>query len=113
MNEFINLGYLGSLTGCVAVVILLTQFFKEIIDKYVKIPTKYVTFLFSLVTMLAYQLGTNTFTFKGIYILLLNAIIVTLTATGGYEYTVKPITEKKQESPVKQINPTKITNDIK
>lgn len=107
MNEFINLGYLGSLTGCVAVVILLTQFFKEIIDKYVKIPTKYVTFLFSLITMLAYQIGTNTFSFKNIYILLLNAIIITLTACGGYEYTVKPIKEKKEEKSVD------ITNDIK
>lgn len=96
MNEFINLSYLGSLTGCVAVVILLTQFLKEIIDKYVRVPTKYVTFIFSLLTLLAYQLGTGTFSFKNIYILLLNSIIVTLTAAGGYEYTVKPIKEKKE-----------------
>lgn len=95
MSEFINIDYLGSLTGCVAVVILLTQFFKEIITKYVKIPAKYVTFIFSLTTMLAYQICTGSFSFKNIYILLLNSIIVTLTASGGYEYTIKTIQENK------------------
>jgi len=90
MDNFITIDYLGTLAGVVVVVTLLTQFTKEIIDtKLKKIPTKFVTFFYALVTMVVYQLISKTFDWKLIYITIINSIIVTLTSQGGYEWIFK------------------------
>lgn len=85
IENFIDISYLATLTGCVAVVMLLTQFTKELIDKYFKkIPTKYIVFVYALVTIVVYQITTSTFDIKNLYITLINAIIIALTSIGAY-----------------------------
>lgn len=90
MENFITIDYLGTLAGVTVIVTLLTQFTKELIDtKLKKIPTKFVAFFYALVTILVYQLVTGTFKWNMIYVTIINSIIVTLTAQGGYEWIFK------------------------
>lgn len=92
MDNFITLDYMGTFVGMVAIVVLLTQFTKDLIDKYLsKIPTKYVVFVYALIVIFAYQLMTNTFDTKKVLLTILNAILITMTAQGGYEWLYKPI----------------------
>ncbi|MCM0650511.1 hypothetical protein NBE98_19280 [Clostridium swellfunianum] len=97
MDKFVTLDYLGTFAGMVAAVVLITQFTKELIDKFAKnLPTKYVVFVYSLIILIAYQLMTNTFEFSRLLLTIINAILLTMTAQGGYEWTFKPIEQKNK-----------------
>lgn len=95
MDNFITLNYLGSFVGMVAVIVLITEFSKNLVDKYLKqIPTKYVVFVYSIIVLLGYQLMTCTFDKTKILLVLINAILLAMTAQGGYEWIFKPIEQK-------------------
>lgn len=95
MDNFITLNYLGSFVGMVAVIVLITEFSKDLVDKYLKqIPTKYVVFVYSIIVLLGYQLMTCTFDKTKILLVLINAILLAMTAQGGYEWIFKPIEQK-------------------
>jgi hypothetical protein len=96
MDNFITLDYLSTFVGMVTVVLLFTEFTKELIDKFAKgLPTKYVVFLYSLLTIIGYQVMSNTFDASKLLLTIINAMILTMTAQGGYEWTFKPIEKKK------------------
>ncbi len=98
MDNFITLDYLSTFAGMVAVVVLITQFTKELIDKVAKwLPTKYVVFIYSLIVIIGYQITTNTFSSSKLLITIINAMILTMTAQGGYEWVFKPIEIKSQD----------------
>jgi len=99
MDNFITLDYLSTFVGMVTVVMLFTEFTKELIDKFAKgFPTKYVVFLYSLLTILGYQFMSDTFDASKLLLTVINAIILTMTAQGGYEWTFKPIEKKKSNN---------------
>jgi len=99
MDNFITLDYLSTFVGMVTVVMLFTEFTKELIDKFAKgLPTKYVVFLYSLLTILGYQFMSDTFDTSKLLLTVINAIILTMTAQGGYEWTFKPIEKKKSNN---------------
>lgn len=98
MDKFISIDYLSTFVGMVAVVVLITQFTKELIDKVVKwVPTKYVVFAYSLIVYVGYQLMTSNFKVSEILLTVINAMLLTMTAQGGYEWVVKPL-EKKPDN---------------
>lgn len=95
MDNFITLNYMGTFIGMVAIIVLITQFSKDLVDKYLaEIPTKYVVFIYSLVVIIGYQLMSNTFEPKLLLLTLFNAILLTMTAQGGYEWLYKPVEMK-------------------
>lgn len=95
MDNFITLDYMGTFAGMVAIVVLLTQFTKDLIDKMSsKLPTKYVVFLYSLIIIIGYQVMSGTFKISKLLLTIVNAIMLTMTAQGGYEWVFKPIEQK-------------------
>lgn len=97
MDNFITVDYLSTFVGMVAVVVLITQFTKDLVDKVAKwLPTKYLVFIYSLIVLIATQLMTNTFDISKLFLTLINAMLLTMTAQGGYEWVFKPIEKKSQ-----------------
>jgi hypothetical protein len=95
MNNFITVDYLSTFVGMVAAVVLVTQFTKDLVDKISNgLPTKYITFIYSFIILIGYQLMTGTFVPKDFILLILNAILITMTAQGGYEWLYKPVEMK-------------------
>jgi hypothetical protein len=95
MDNFITTDYLSTFVGMVAVVVLITQFTKDLVDKVAKwLPTKYLVFLYSLVVMIGYQVMTGTFKASQLLLTVINSILITMTAQGGYEWVFKPIEQK-------------------
>jgi hypothetical protein len=95
MDNFITLDFLSTFGGMVTVVVLITEFTKDLIGRYTKgLPTKYIVFLYSLLTILSYQIMSNTFNFSQLFLTFVNAIVLTMTAQGAYEWTFKPIEQK-------------------
>jgi hypothetical protein len=99
MDNFITLDYLSTFAGMVAVVMLVTQFTKDLVDKVARwLPTKYVVFVYSVVVYLGYQIMTKTFDISQILLTILNCILITMTAQGSYEWMIKPIENKTKSS---------------
>jgi hypothetical protein len=95
MDNFITLDYLSTFVGMVAVVVLITQFTKDLIDKIAKwLPTKYIVFIYSLIVLIGYQVMSNTFEASKLLLTIINAMLLTMTAQGGYEWVFKPIEQK-------------------
>ena len=91
MEEFVSLGYLGTLGGCVAVVTIFT----EIIKKYVKniSPKWFVLIVTVIVIALRQALVLSDISPHGITEAFINAGICLCAATGLYEFAFKPIEE--------------------
>ena len=89
MNEYITLAYLGTFAGMVVVVNIVEQFLKPLIDKIKKIHTRYIVWLIAMILSFALQAITGSFNAEIVYLLLLNSILVTLTAMGTYELVKK------------------------
>lgn len=95
MDNFITLDFLSTFGGMVTVVVLITEFTKELIGRLTKgLPTKYIVFLYSLLTIISYQIMSNTFDASKLFLTVVNAIVLTMTAQGAYEWTFKPIEQK-------------------
>ena len=91
MNEYLSLESIGTFAGMVVAINLIVQFLKPLLDKVKKIPTRYLVWAIAVIVSTAYQAITGTFTASVIYLLLLNSILLTLTAMGSYEATIKKI----------------------
>ena len=91
MNEYITYEFLGTFAGMVVVLNLLVQFFKPLIDKLKKIHTQYVVWVIAVLLTFAVQAATGTFTADIILRLILNSVLLALTAMGSYEKLIKPL----------------------
>lgn len=120
MDNFITLQYMGSFVGMVAIVVLLTQFSKDLVDNVAKwLPTKYVVFIYALIVIFGYQLMSNSFDSTKILLTVINAILLTMTAQGGYEWLYKSVEQKAANailenstaSLIKTIDPNQIYNN--
>jgi hypothetical protein len=99
MDNFITVEYYSTFAGMVGVVVLITQFTKELVDKFAKwLPTKYLVFIYSLTVLVVYQVMSNTFDVSKIFLTIINAMLLTMTAQGGYEWVFKPIEHKSQQN---------------
>jgi len=98
MDEFVTLGYLGTLGGCVGVVTLVTQVAKQ----YVDISPKWWVLIVSVtVVMIRQAVFVGDMSGYGIAEAGVNILICMAAASGLYEFTVKPAEkaiERKQHN---------------
>ena len=91
MNEYITLNYLATFAGMVVVVNLIVQFLKPLIDSVKKIHTRYLVWVIAIILSVTVQAITGAFTAETITLLILNSVLITLTAMGTYEVTLKKL----------------------
>lgn len=90
-NDFLDIKYISTFMGTVVVTMLMVQFFKEL--PYIKrVPTKYFTFIIAFFNILMCSFFTNAFSTANLYLMFINAMLVTFTATGGYDFSFKNVT---------------------
>lgn len=91
LDSFITWDFLGQYMGVVIVTMILVQFVKEL-PWIKKIPTKYLTAIIAFITLLSAQIGAHKFSWDGeLYLIFLNSILVTMTATGGWDFANKKV----------------------
>lgn len=88
-NDFLSVDYVASYLGSIVVIMLVTQFVKEL-PWIVKLPTRYLVFLIALGHLLVFV--RPAYTVEAIALTLINALLLTLTATGGYDFAIKKTT---------------------
>lgn len=88
---------LATIGGAAMATLLIVQLLKLPLDKVWKIPTRIIVFVISFVV-----LGLATYFTTGLdantaLLTVINAVIVALTAMGGYELTFKKIEERQAD----------------
>ena len=88
MNDFFTWNLLGTYSGAILAVTLITQFIKGIgfIDR---IPTRFVSWIVAVIVLILAQLFTATLSWSSGVMTLLNAVVVSLAATGTYDACTK------------------------
>lgn len=81
MEGFITWEALATYTTFVTIVFAVVEFIKEL-GVFKKIQTKYLSFLVSLLLMVAFNLQQGTFVLVDIVLYILSAIIISLGANG-------------------------------
>lgn len=108
MDTFLTWEYVATFAGLVFATNLFVNFTKEL--PYVKdMPTKYYTSIVAFVLIIMSNLSSGVFDYKNIPLMILNSVIITFTATGGYDFTNKTI---KTDNQVED-STSAITNDFK
>ena len=87
---------LATIGGAAMATMLIVQLLKLPIDKVWKIPTRIIVFLIAAIILCLATYFTQGLTWNTALLTVINAVIVALTAMGGYELTFAKI-EKKNE----------------
>lgn len=95
-TDFLTIDYISTFMGTVAVTMLVVQFLKDL-PGIKKIPTRYFTFVIAFLNILICSALTGNFAVSNLYLMLINAVLVCFTATGGYDFAVKNVTIKTQK----------------
>lgn len=82
--EFFTWDYLATFAGALAVVVLLTQMFKDM-GVLQKVPTQLVSWIIAYVVILLAQIFTNTICAQNAVLALFNSAMVSLAANGGFD----------------------------
>ena len=95
MNEFMNYEALATFGGLAAAVAIIVQFTKSIIKRqFADYAIRIYAFIIALVlTFIFARSGEGV---EGIALTVINAILVTLAALGGYEVIADPFAEKEK-----------------
>ena len=96
-TDFLTIDYLCTYMGTVVVTMLIVQFLKEL-PGIKKIPTKYFTFIVAFLNILICSALTGNFAVSNLYLMLINAVLVCFTATGGYDFAVKSVKIQKDKN---------------
>lgn len=95
MNEFMNYEILATFSGLAAAVAIIVQFTKSIIKRqFADYAIRIYAFIIALA--LTFIFARNGEGVEGITLTVINAILVTLAALGGYEVIADPFAEKKK-----------------
>ena len=87
---------LATIGGAAMATMLIVQLLKLPLDKVWKIPTRIIVFIIAAIVLTLATYFTQGLTWNNALLTLINAVIVALTAMGGYELTFAKI-EKKNE----------------
>ena len=87
---------LATIGGAAMATLLIVQLLKLPLDKVWKIPTRIIVFLIAAIILTLATYFTQGLTADTAILTIINAVIVALTAMGGYELTFAKI-EKKNE----------------
>lgn len=94
MNEFITAEVLTTFAGLVTGTGIIVQVLKYLLDEYINDaivrPIVFVT-----ATILTFIFAGDISSLQGIVLTLLNSLLVTLAASGGYEYLSNPKADNK------------------
>ena len=83
MSEFISWPVLATYSGALAMVLILTQFTKELC--FIKqIPTQIWSYILAFIVLILANLFTGGLTLDIVMQTLLNAVIVSIASNGGY-----------------------------
>ena len=82
--EFFTWDYLATFAGALAVVVLLTQMFKDM-GVLQKVPTQLVSWVIAYAVLLLAQIFTDTICAQNAVLALFNSAMVSLAANGGFD----------------------------
>lgn len=86
---------LATIGGAAMATMLIVQLLKLPLDKVWKIPTRIIVFVIAFVVLILATYFTQGLTWNTAILTVINAVIVALTAMGGYELTFKKIEERQ------------------
>ena len=86
---------LATIGGAAMATMLIVQLLKLPLDKVWKIPTRIIVFVIAFVVLILATYFTQGLTWNTALLTMINAVIVALTAMGGYELTFKKIEERQ------------------
>ncbi len=94
-NDFMNIEILATFAGLVAAVSIIVQFTKSIVKKnFGDSAVRLYAFIIALIlTFIFARAGTG---IEGIVLTIINAILVSIAAMGGYEVFADPKAEKEK-----------------
>ena len=88
---------LATIGGAAMATMLIVQLLKLPLDKVWKIPTRIIVFFSAFVVLILATYFTQGLSWNTALLTVINAVIVALTAMGGYELTFKKIEDRKKE----------------
>ena len=88
---------LATIGGAALATMLIVQLLKLPLDKVWKIPTRIIVFVISFIVLILATYFTQGLTWNTALLTVINAVIVALTAMGGYEMTFKKIEERQAD----------------
>lgn len=89
-SEFFTLDMLVTFTGAVLAVGVVTEMFKKI-GIFLTLPTQLVSYIAALVILVGGNLALGTFTWAGLFLIFLNAAVISLVSNGGYDLVNKVV----------------------
>lgn len=87
---------LATIGGAAMATMLIVQLLKLPLDKVWKIPTRIIVFFIAFVVLILATYFTQGLSWNTALLTIINAVIVALTAMGGYELTFKKIEDHKK-----------------
>ncbi|MFS8541844.1 MAG: hypothetical protein LOD89_07120 [Tissierellales bacterium] len=94
-DNFMTPETLTTFIGLVAATSLIVQFTKPLIKN--KLPDIFIrVYVFVVALILTFIFGDKDFSVQGITLKIINAMIITTSAMGGYEALADPLSEKKK-----------------
>ena len=88
---------LATIGGAAMATMLIVQLLKLPLDKVWKIPTRIIVFVIAFIVLILATYFTSGLTWNTALLTVINAVIVALTAMGGYELTFKKVEERAAE----------------
>ena len=89
---------LATIGGAAMATMLIVQLLKLPLDKVWKIPTRIIVFVISFIVLGLATYFTTGIDWNTALLTVINAVIVALTAMGGYEMTFKKLEQKQLDS---------------
>ena len=87
MNEFFTWAGLATYAGATALTAMFTQLFKGV--KFIEqIPTRFFAYIVAAIILIAANLFAGTLTWETAGLAVVNAVVVALAASGGYDAVV-------------------------
>lgn len=82
MDTYFSWEFIGTLAGCTAATALITEFLKAIFDK---LPTQLLSYIVAVILMVGATVFTSGFSLQSLFIIPINAIIVSLASNGSFD----------------------------
>lgn len=88
---------LATIGGAAMATMLIVQLLKLPLDKVWKIPTRIIVFFIAFAVLITATYFTHGLSWNTALLTIVNAVIVALTAMGGYELTFKKLEERQAD----------------
>ena len=88
---------LATIGGAALATMLIVQLLKLPLDKVWKIPTRIIVFVIAFVVLILATYFTQGLSWNTALLTIINAVIVALTAMGGYELTFRKLEERQAD----------------